>query len=92
MRAEEIWAVSKAIEILSGGAVDGAALLVALAAQQLPEVVGDVAATAFEVQSGLPVVEYLRTQLDWRVAAPKAATIMGCVFCTLMTARIAPTP
>ena len=70
--------------------MDGAALLVALAAQQLPELAADVAATAFEVQAGMPVVEYLKSQLDWRVAAPKAAMIGNAVFLTLVTARIAP--
>ena len=70
-----------------GVALDGAKLVLALAAQHIPELLCDTVSTWFELRAGLKVDAYFRAQMSWRAQAPKQLIAGFCVFMVLCTMR-----
>jgi hypothetical protein len=70
-----------------GVALDGAKLVLALAAQHIPELLCDTVSTWFELRAGLKVDAYFRAQMSWRAQAPKLLIAEFCVFMVLCTMR-----
>ena len=76
-----------AFRLDAGAALTLTLVAQALAAQHVPELVGDFIATWFEVRAGLPVLEYFQGQLAWRTLAPKIAFTACVMFLLLLTMR-----
>ena len=68
--------------ILTGGAI-----LSALAAQQVPELLGDSVCIWFVHKAGLPILTYYKQQLEPRNLLPKVFVISNTLFTVLGTLR-----